>query len=497
MFNVVWQNFQSSNLQAMLETIPADTMEVESALSGQANSAPASEARPLQSPHVQQVSSEDMQALQAMGWSLPKSCRPQQIPEVSQATAGLPSPATVPGQSLAAPNAVQAQAELTAPALPPQAAMPATMPQDGAEIAAQVKPATEQTAQMTAQSALAAPATSAMHEAAKTTVEVQAALPLPATVPQDGAKIAAQAHAGLAHAVPLPATRPQAGAEIAAQAHVAAQPEVTTPATLAHAFAPLPATVPQAGAMIAAQAKPAAVPHVQQTAPTVPLHQGGVHGLTAPATLPQQSVHGAAQTAPATMAPVGAAALPQPAKVPAPSAVPLQQVKVEQCTPTAQQAKEEYSRRAAANLIKRLKENPSRMEGMPSLRSMVMDDSKKSDLISILVEQQGNLQQVATYLQVQEENGRVQIARKRAIRKTKKQMLDLYGEEASKVMKHKEESGMIEKDENHPDGFVYLIAEKEDDVEDFNRTGSMEAFMCNHDLSHVFFFKGKGKKTTL
>ena len=365
---------------------------------------------------------------------------------------------------------------------------------------------------MTDQSVSAAPATSAnlpgAHEAAKTTtVEVQAALPLPATASQVAPATAAppELTAPAPPQAALPATMPQAGAAIAAQAHAAiAAQEVTTPAILARATAPLPATVPQAGAMIAA-----ALPHAQQqiglTAPaTVPLvRQDGVHGLTAPATLPQQSVHGAVQTTPATMAPVAAqfavqAALPQPAnvhQVPAPSAVPLQQVKVEQpctCAPTAQQAKEEYSRRAAANLIKRLKENPSRMEGMPSLRSMVMDDSKKSDLITILVEQQGNLQQVATYLQVQEENGRVQIARKRAIRKTKKQMLDLYGEETSKVMKHKEENGMIEKDENHPDGFVYLIAEKEDDVEDFNRTGNMDAFMCNHDL-YQFCSKAKAK----
>lgn len=117
MFNVVWQNFPSSNLQAMLETLPAADMEVENALSGQPKSAPASEARPVASPQV--VSAEDL-ALQAMGWSLPKSCRPQQIPEVPQATAGLPSPATVPGQALAAPNAVQAQPELIAPVVSPR-----------------------------------------------------------------------------------------------------------------------------------------------------------------------------------------------------------------------------------------------------------------------------------------------------------------------------------------------------------------------------------------
>ena len=53
-------------------------------------------------------------------------------------------------------------------------------------------------------------------------------------------------------------------------------------------------------------------------------------------------------------------------------------------------------------------------------------------------------------------------------------MQDKYGDEAEKVMKHKEKNGMTEKDENDPDITVYLVAEKEDETEDFSRNRSWD-----------------------
>ena len=72
----------------------------------------------------------------------------------------------------------------------------------------------------------------------------------------------------------------------------------------------------------------------------------------------------------------------------------------------------EYSRRAAANLLARLKKNPSRLDGLPSLRKMVFEEKKKNDLISMLCENGGNLEQVQVNLQQQELVGFSQPRRK-------------------------------------------------------------------------------------
>ena len=136
-----------------------------------------------------------------------------------------------------------------------------------------------------------------------------------------------------------------------------------------------------------------------------------------------------------------------------------------------QKADAEYSRRAAANLIKRLKENPNRVAGMPSLQKMLFEDGQKSELISMLCESGGNLEQVQSVLQLQEERGKLTSSKKKALRFTRKQMQDAYGDDAEKVMKYKEQMGMVEDDENNPDGFVYLISTKENEEEDYTRSG--------------------------
>ena len=167
-------------------------------------------------------------------------------------------------------------------------------------------------------------------------------------------------------------------------------------------------------------------------------------------------------------------ARPQPAAVVKLEPVVRQPLPVQSSKPQPMDA--EYSRRAAANLLARLKKNPSRLDGLPSLRKMVFEEKKKNDLISMLCEnggnlEQGNLEQVQVNLQQQEEVGRVFSAKKKALRFTKKQMEDSYGQDADKVMKFKESIGMIEEDENNPDGIVYLIAQREDEEDNYNRSG--------------------------
>ena len=162
-------------------------------------------------------------------------------------------------------------------------------------------------------------------------------------------------------------------------------------------------------------------------------------------------------------------ARPQPAAVVKLEPVVRQPLPVQSSKPQPMDA--EYSRRAAANLLARLKKNPSRLDGLPSLRKMVFEEGKKNDLISMLCENGGNLEQVQVNLQQQEEVGRVFSAKKKALRFTKKQMEDSYGQDADKVMKFKESIGMIEEDENNPDGIVYLIAQREDEEDNYNRSG--------------------------
>ena len=108
---------------------------------------------------------------------------------------------------------------------------------------------------------------------------------------------------------------------------------------------------------------------------------------------------------------------------------------------------------------------------MPSLRQMVFDEEKKNELISMICENGGKLEQVQCHLQQMEERGRVFSVKKKALRLTKKQMQDAYGEDADKVMKHKQATGMVEEDENCPDGIVYLVAQREDEEDNFTRGG--------------------------
>ena len=154
-------------------------------------------------------------------------------------------------------------------------------------------------------------------------------------------------------------------------------------------------------------------------------------------------------------------------------AAKTQQFAVPQVPVKAAQPDAEYSRRAAANLIQRLRKNPGRLANLPSLHQMVFEEESKNELISMLCENGGQLEQVNMHLQQMEERGRVFSAKKKAVRLTKKQMQDTYGEDADKVMKHKESIGMVEDDENVPNGLVYLVAQREDEEDNFKRTGGV------------------------
>ena len=142
-------------------------------------------------------------------------------------------------------------------------------------------------------------------------------------------------------------------------------------------------------------------------------------------------------------------------------------------TPQQQQVKQEmpgqlanaepYTRQAAANLIGRLRKNPGRIEEMGQLKSMVFDDSRKSELITLLCQHNGSLAATSATLVLTEERGESETNSRRALRLTRKQMLDTYGDDAQAVMKYKEDNGLTETDVNCPNMVWYLQMSKEDE----------------------------------
>ena len=136
----------------------------------------------------------------------------------------------------------------------------------------------------------------------------------------------------------------------------------------------------------------------------------------------------------------------------------------------------EYTRRAAANLISRLRDNPSRLQAMPALEKMVKDDTKKSELITMLCESNGCLEKVGANLEVYEERLTDQSFKKKALRWTKKEMEDHYGADAEAAMKHKREQGLTEDDENCPGALLYLISRTQDEFAKHSRSGALTIY---------------------
>ena len=154
--------------------------------------------------------------------------------------------------------------------------------------------------------------------------------------------------------------------------------------------------------------------------------------------------------------------------------------------PESKESGGEMSRRAAANLVVRLKSNPSRLEGLGSLKKMVFDEKQKSQLITLLQQHNGSLPAVQTALVISEESGKMETSRKQALRFTKKQMQDMYGDEADKVMRGKELGGMTEEDENNPGSIVYLVAQKIDEDERYKRSSSFGLMRGTFKLDVIF-----------
>ena len=154
----------------------------------------------------------------------------------------------------------------------------------------------------------------------------------------------------------------------------------------------------------------------------------------------------------------------------------------------------QYTRRAAANLIQRLRENPARTAAFPALAQMINNEAKKSELISLLVTNDGAFDKVGLHLQAYEDAFDGETNRKKALRWSKKEVEDHYGADAEKIMKYKTETGMVEDDENNPGGVLYLISRKEDEAEKGWKKGNLALFSMGHlhNMNLIYFFQARG-----
>ena len=418
--------------------------------------------RPIATPVTS--ANEMAKMLAAMGWTVagPTGIKETAPPAVNPAALEEEAPAAAMSVVKAAPAAPVA--EKAAPAAPAPEVVKAApaVKAPAAPVAEKASPAAPP-----AQPKAAAPA-----EVVKAAPAVKAPPHAPAA---EKAAPAAPAP-GVVKAAPAVKAPAAPVAEKASPAAPPAQPKAAAPAEVVKA-AP---AVKAPAAPVAEKAAPVAPParEVVKAAPAAPLEQV----VKAAAVVKAEP---AAPVVAEKAAPSAPGFMTQPAHAPQ-STVPLtadalRQLQLQKQMSNAaglhaappQCEQKEYTRRAAANLIKRLKENPSRMQEMPSLHKMVFDDSKKSELISMLVDSDGAFEKVGASLQAFEESSRGEYNRKRALRWTKREVEEKYGADAEKIMKHKREQGLVEDDENCPGGELFLISRREDEWEHVTRGGAL------------------------
>ena len=110
---------------------------------------------------------------------------------------------------------------------------------------------------------------------------------------------------------------------------------------------------------------------------------------------------------------------------------------------------EVYSRRSGANLLKRLLDNPNRLNKLPiDLQTMMKDPSKKSDVISLLCDHRGNLEQVNLMFQMRSKQATKNKQQATMTPLTELEVKQKYGEQAERVMQQKRTQGLVVEDPN-------------------------------------------------
>lgn len=119
------------------------------------------------------------------------------------------------------------------------------------------------------------------------------------------------------------------------------------------------------------------------------------------------------------------------------------------------------SRRAAYNVLLRLKKNQTRLEQAPAkLRERLLDGHGiPSDLIDTLLHH-GDLDAFVASFQTTIENKTSSKNKDALVPMTERQVRDLYGEDADAVMQTKIDQGLTEKDRNRPGSILYIMFEK-------------------------------------
>ena len=134
------------------------------------------------------------------------------------------------------------------------------------------------------------------------------------------------------------------------------------------------------------------------------------------------------------------------------------------------------SRRAAYNALVRLKENSQRLKMAPEkLRAKLLAEGGPSkvpsDLVTMLVDEGGDIAALQASFQAQEEQEREFCRRQAMVPMTEQQVLKLYGaDEGKRVMASKKAMGMTQPDRNNPGKDAYLMFEEKTEVNFANRS---------------------------
>ena len=133
------------------------------------------------------------------------------------------------------------------------------------------------------------------------------------------------------------------------------------------------------------------------------------------------------------------------------------------------------SRRAAYNALVRLKENSQRLALAPEkLRRRLLDGGVSkvpSDLVSMLVEQGGDIAALQASFQAQQEQETEFNDRQAMVPMTEQQVISIYGsEEAKRVMASKRAQGLVQADRNSPGKDAFLMYEDKKELNVVNRS---------------------------
>ncbi|CAE7307619.1 unnamed protein product [Symbiodinium sp. CCMP2592] len=137
-----------------------------------------------------------------------------------------------------------------------------------------------------------------------------------------------------------------------------------------------------------------------------------------------------------------------------------------------------YTRRAAANLLKRLSNNPARLLSLPpALTAAVQDDNQKSALIDALVQSAGSLEAVAAHYHIGSVQEKARKERAKLTPLTAIQLEKMYGSDAPRVMREKEEQSLVQDDPNLTGAKLYLHSLSTREVETNSLDRATAAFV--------------------